>query len=277
MCRQVGQLRQSVETVSDTWSLVWCYKQCFQSEWQQFRRDLKAAKANQGSFLCLRNSNRLEHLIGEQGAPNQIVLLTDWREAKPCWQVLSDHGIGPSRFSFVVYTEGPKQFNLAKKWADDLPRRGAVHIISSLGSPGDLVDQMDAFHKKKVIFGSGELYNATEAEAGLQPLSGGNHGRRAERQRQRQQPKPQGLRLLELGNEEGGRNAAARVIVEAVPLVSDEAVETMKASWSFCFTASEAWRWSCPVAEQMCKALPSQSPSEVLALLLAAVPQSYEE
>lgn len=44
-----------------------------------------------------------------------LVLLTDWRETKPCMQILAKHSFHHPQVT-LVYTQGQKQLSLASRW-----------------------------------------------------------------------------------------------------------------------------------------------------------------
>jgi len=304
MCRQVEQLSQCASVVPDTWTLIWCYKQCFHAEWQNFRRAMKAAMANQGIFLCLRNAQRLERLLGEQASPSPSVLLTDWREAKPCWDVLAEHGCRPSQVLLVVYTEGPKQFTTAKKWAAELPRRNMVHVIPCLGSPDDLIEQLQCFRKDTASFqdtvlqpSSGQQLALNGEEASDQSGTVFGTASSIKVAAEASFTSVEAWKWSDEASDQGGTAFGMASSIEVAAEASFTAMEAWKwsdevsdqgstdfstaspigAAAEACFTAMEAWKWSSPVAQRMLAALPSQSTSEVVGLLQAAAPSMYED
>lgn len=122
---------------SDTeqWKLIWCHERCYKAELSDFRLSLTEAADKAGyEVICFKKVTGFKKWIAEVAIPPSV-LLTDWREAKPCVEVLDK-----SQTTFkvvIVYVSDDKQLRAASKWAQALPAQEHVRIIRSRSDPKD--------------------------------------------------------------------------------------------------------------------------------------------
>jgi len=123
---------------SYSWQLVWCHERCHKRECDERRAAIKeAAREAGGMLVCIKKANKFAMWLAEaQRQP--FVLLTDWREVKPCTEAIADvrpqGRTGPSLT--VVLAEEPRQFERASAWAQGFPPHvDPVHVCQDLGPP----------------------------------------------------------------------------------------------------------------------------------------------
>lgn len=123
---------------------MWCVKRVHQEEKEPLREELtKAVEESDGSLVCLKKASRLGHWIAQTSwiartsFCTPAVLLTDWREAKPCLQYMADCADNLVNL-IVVTTVGQKQFRVASRWAEGL-KRDDIRIIPDSDSGHELV------------------------------------------------------------------------------------------------------------------------------------------
>lgn len=77
---------------SDAWHLLWCSKRCFKQDQSQRMANLQIMVADAGGKLvCKRKAQQLTQRRPSfrwRSSSSPLVLVTDWREAKPCLQSL---------------------------------------------------------------------------------------------------------------------------------------------------------------------------------------------
>lgn len=131
----------SAESV-EGWQFVWCHERCHKVDLEPLRASFAETveKAN-GTLMCLKKATGFGRWLSRM--PNvPFVLLADWREAKPCWDVLSQEMPNQLQFT-LVYTEQERQFKQASQWAATLRARGgrnAIHVVPSHIKNTELAD-----------------------------------------------------------------------------------------------------------------------------------------
>jgi len=120
------------------WSMVWCHERCHKPDLEGFREALRAAMVDAGgNLVCLKKATGLHRRVQNlQAMP--FVLLCDWREAKPCMELLADNSYGWSHL-MIVYTEHMKQFKMASRWAEEQCDQHVVHVIPSTTITDELI------------------------------------------------------------------------------------------------------------------------------------------
>lgn len=103
------------------WRLVWCHERCHKQESVPRRQRLhQTASRGGGAVVCLKKAEKFAGWIGH-GQRSPFVLLTDWREAKPCLQALASQAPECRPVCTVILAEDPKQFDRVSAWLDSLP------------------------------------------------------------------------------------------------------------------------------------------------------------
>jgi hypothetical protein len=116
------------------WSLVWCSERCFKAENVHRRAALEnLAKSSGASLVSIKKANKFAMwLLTARCKP--FVLVTDWREVKPCLQVLEPQPMeNQPVFTMVLCDACRNNYERAQQWASSLPpRKDPVHVVSSL-------------------------------------------------------------------------------------------------------------------------------------------------
>lgn len=106
-----------------------------------FREKLSAiAQNNGGNFICLKKATKYAAWCSTEQGHRPYVLLTDWREAKPCIDIFPD--VSAPFFTFVV-CDGERAFRRASSWLAQLdPSVGGVQVCSCLAEMHPLLLQV---------------------------------------------------------------------------------------------------------------------------------------
>eukprot|EP00931_Biecheleriopsis_adriatica_P099261 TRINITY_DN7365_c0_g2_i1.p1 TRINITY_DN7365_c0_g2~~TRINITY_DN7365_c0_g2_i1.p1 ORF type:complete len:282 (-),score=19.47 TRINITY_DN7365_c0_g2_i1:218-1000(-) len=115
------------------WYLVWCHERCHKPDAAKLRDMLlKVAAEGGGSIVLHKKSNKLLEWLARHGE-SRYVLLSDWREAKPCLEGLgcSEGVVKGQPLAFCVYCESMKTYERALEWAQGIPR-GMVQVFGEL-------------------------------------------------------------------------------------------------------------------------------------------------
>lgn len=129
-------------TFQEQWQFVWCHERCHKQELEPLREVFtETVEQANGNFMCLKKATGFGRWLSRV-SDMPFVLLADWREAKPCVEVLLQQPHEQTQI-IVVYTEQDKQFKQASRWAASLPSQGyhhLVHVIPSTLRVEDLAD-----------------------------------------------------------------------------------------------------------------------------------------
>mmetsp|Transcript_90395 Transcript_90395/g.256013 ORF Transcript_90395/g.256013 Transcript_90395/m.256013 type:complete len:350 (+) Transcript_90395:82-1131(+) len=136
-----GNWEWAVDTESEvstspqcSWQIVWCHERSHKNEVAHRRKVLgDAARAAGASLVCLKKASKFDMWLAKAQRP-PFVLLTDWREVKPCLQAASqEHLCNQPVFTVVLCEESQKHFDRAANWAEGLPpRQDPVHVCRDL-------------------------------------------------------------------------------------------------------------------------------------------------
>jgi hypothetical protein len=115
------------------WQLVWCHERCHKVDLEPLRTSFsETVEQANGSLLCLKKATGFGRWLARM--PNiPFVLLADWREAKPCWEILAQDQNSQLLFT-LVYTEQERQFKQASQWAASLRSRGCRNVVNVVPS-----------------------------------------------------------------------------------------------------------------------------------------------
>lgn len=126
----------------DKWYLIWCHERCYKEDFDAVRSDLaKVVEEIGGSLVCLKKASGFGRWVAREQHP-PFVLLTDWREAKPCMSIVSQSRVNTPRLA-AVYTEQERQFRQASQWASSMPGQGVcipVQVLAGSHGMSDFVD-----------------------------------------------------------------------------------------------------------------------------------------
>lgn len=116
-----------------TWRLVWCHERCHKQENEGLRRVLGDAARNAGaSLVCLKKASKFAVWLRSAQRP-PYVLLTDWRELKPCINTAKQVHISNQPTFTIVFCKDARHYERASAWAKSLPPRAdPVHVCKDL-------------------------------------------------------------------------------------------------------------------------------------------------
>jgi len=139
-CAEQMQVHVDV-TQRTSWKLVWCYEHCHKEECSSQRRALAAASQKHcASFVPVKKAAKLGYWIAKQcRAP--YVLVTDWRELKPCLDMFKQHDNTNHPSFTVVVCAHPRSFEKASQWARRIsPCR--LHVCKSVDSVEKIISAL---------------------------------------------------------------------------------------------------------------------------------------
>jgi len=116
-----------------TWRLVWCHERCHKQENEGLRRILgDAARSAGASLVCLKKASKFAVWLRSAQRP-PYVLLTDWRELKPCINTAKQVHISNQPTFTIVFCKDARHYERACAWAKSLPPRAdPVHVCKDL-------------------------------------------------------------------------------------------------------------------------------------------------
>jgi len=127
-------------------TLIWCHERCHKNE-NQARRDAfqSSATLTGAQALLCKKTKQFSHWLERSTGEERYVLITDWREAQPCMQViaksLADSTPHASMEMVIVLCESEKQGIRAIEWRQSLdPQQGSVHVYQRDSLPATLLD-----------------------------------------------------------------------------------------------------------------------------------------
>jgi len=112
------QMQVNVDVTQRTfWKVVWCYEHCHKKECSSQRRALAVASEKHGaSLVCLKKAAKLGDWSAKQ-CRALYVLVTDWRELKPCLDIFKQEDSTNHPSFTVVVCANPRSFEKASQWA----------------------------------------------------------------------------------------------------------------------------------------------------------------
>lgn len=149
-----------------SWRLVWCYEKCHKQECKASREALaQNLRGAGGSLVCLRKAKKFAAWIGEGEHPPYL-LLSDWREIKPCMQALTQPGVHGLPAVIVVFVDQPRLHRRVTQWAETIALQGLrcrLYVLPKLSELWPLIVEMT---------GQGLVASTIPAVGGLPPLQG---------------------------------------------------------------------------------------------------------
>lgn len=117
------------------WRVVWCHERSHKSECDERRTAITEAASKVGaSLVCLKKAGKFASWLTSV-SHQPYVLLTDWREVKPCLQTLGQEGNLGRPAIIVVLAELPQHFDRASTWTKSLDASAEpVFVLRELGS-----------------------------------------------------------------------------------------------------------------------------------------------
>ena len=145
--------------------IVWCFEHYFKAEHAQARRNLKDLADSFGfEFLCEKKAMALLRWL--EGRTATIILVAEWREAKPIMEELGPRNIACD-VSVCVVTRSEKMFQHARAWAAQ--QGGGKEILVSEGFSLRKVDELVAHHLDRALV-SAEVSFPVLSSSSTQPV-----------------------------------------------------------------------------------------------------------
>lgn len=276
------------------WDLVWCCKYCHKDEAHALRMKIgNIVEKVGGKLICLKKAARLQQ---RRAYPGRVsVLLTDWREAKPCMEHLLSSQVEFPQL-IVVYTASEKQFKVATLWASTLPSQGVhqqIRIVCATEDVRELIHTVVRLYQSSGLAGlkhSPDVPNTaaqlgcsralldcpsdnSEPDAEPSPAFGAASPPREDIDNLvfHLQLKKQAL-LSEL------RDLGHHLPVQAMPFPEASSPTEPTIVWLEAQGQEfEVWKWPSPIVDVLAPLLPSEDPEDVHRMLLHAMPTHYEE
>jgi len=108
------------EVMKGWWRIIWCHERCHKQQNDELRlRVRKVAQLYGASLICLKKSRQFA--VWMERAPRPpYVLITDWREAQPSMQAISQQSEQKHPMLIIVLCDSKRQFLRASEWARGL-------------------------------------------------------------------------------------------------------------------------------------------------------------
>lgn len=130
-CRREEQSnKMGCEQAALEFYVVWCHEHCHKSHNEAQKMRLNDLCCEHGaSLVCHKKAAKFGAWLSSNEHPN-YVLITDWREAKPCIDITST---GCRFAQMIVYCDTEVTFRKASEWAKRLPAEaGRVHAVKGM-------------------------------------------------------------------------------------------------------------------------------------------------
>mmetsp|Transcript_99522 Transcript_99522/g.179632 ORF Transcript_99522/g.179632 Transcript_99522/m.179632 type:complete len:319 (+) Transcript_99522:84-1040(+) len=144
----MSTMQPAANGAPQTWYVLWCQERCHKSENEARRELLTMAAAQIGAEILLFKKAKQFHFWLDRCPGERYVLITDWREAQPCMEVLA-HKLAEKSVSgvpsampemTVVLCESERQGSRATEWARTLGEDfGSVHAFKRDSVPSSLL------------------------------------------------------------------------------------------------------------------------------------------
>eukprot|EP00443_Scrippsiella_acuminata_P009481 CAMPEP_0115225236 /NCGR_PEP_ID=MMETSP0270-20121206/29997_1 /TAXON_ID=71861 /ORGANISM="Scrippsiella trochoidea, Strain CCMP3099" /LENGTH=281 /DNA_ID=CAMNT_0002639593 /DNA_START=106 /DNA_END=951 /DNA_ORIENTATION=- len=246
------------------WRLVWCYERCFKKESEPLRKAIAdVAAAAGGSLLCLRKSHKyVSWNARAQSMP--FVLLTDWREMKPCIWAMSQHNTGTMPLIVIVLAEDTKQQSRVATWIND---------SYSHGNALDVRMAKDANHVGKILadlsekLGSSPKCSSSSEKAMLKGPSAVLSSR-----------VPKAWQLVSTTRSaDHDTTIGMRPQIRIADALAARAPIAQQAGTPRPFVKQAAGHWDAKVADVLQPIFPLQTQQQLEEMLLAAMPDTYDD
>jgi len=101
-----------------------------------------AAREAGALLICMKKASKFAAWLECKQRP-PLVLLTDWREAKPCLQAAADQPVQNQPAITLVLCDVPAQYERAEAWARSCPAGSEkVRVIRDIGLPRELLAEL---------------------------------------------------------------------------------------------------------------------------------------
>lgn len=100
-----------------SWLMIWCHERCYKPERSELRAHLTdVAMSLNAGILCMKKAVKYETWMKRSNSRTHV-LITDWREAKPCLQAMQDGGQREWPETMIILCDLPKSHENAVSWA----------------------------------------------------------------------------------------------------------------------------------------------------------------
>eukprot|EP00927_Polykrikos_kofoidii_P018595 TRINITY_DN18626_c0_g1_i1.p1 TRINITY_DN18626_c0_g1~~TRINITY_DN18626_c0_g1_i1.p1 ORF type:complete len:302 (-),score=34.24 TRINITY_DN18626_c0_g1_i1:96-1001(-) len=123
------------------WRAVWCTKRCFKPDQARTLNDLEQLVKSTGGFLsCMKGAQHLRHPRFSPLGDAPHILITDWREAKPCLLTLHAE-IPPHEWpvSMIVACENRELCRRASLWQQSLENAHTQVLVCLEDELGEMI------------------------------------------------------------------------------------------------------------------------------------------
>lgn len=165
------------------WRFVWCSERCFKDENLDRREKLgDFAQERCGKLLCMRKAKRFGHWLEAQKDERfePYVLLTDWREAKPCLKEIIEIPQATQPTFMVVFCETQMLVKRVQEWSAAVARVSGLSFQVRPAVALDLLEVLLVGSARALVAYDGFLSapDQVASKVALAPgvASGGLHG-----------------------------------------------------------------------------------------------------
>mmetsp|Transcript_35222 Transcript_35222/g.101271 ORF Transcript_35222/g.101271 Transcript_35222/m.101271 type:complete len:421 (+) Transcript_35222:77-1339(+) len=132
----------SLRRESSSWRLVWCDELSHKDDNKAMREAVdNIAQEFRGTLVCRRKASKFESWYARPQGPH-FVLLSSWREAKPCLELIMKPPIQRSPMSVVVFADTQKVFVRASAWVKTQGAPCPIRVIRDLDELGPLLAEV---------------------------------------------------------------------------------------------------------------------------------------
>jgi len=120
-----------------SWGVVWCNESCFKPDNIAQRQSMAMSVRDlDGALFCVRKARHLEKWL-EEPKRSEYVLLTNWREVKPCIATLTQCDVTQQPYTVILLCDTPTSLKRAFSWAQQYSKQRVhhmpdVHVCTSL-------------------------------------------------------------------------------------------------------------------------------------------------
>lgn len=123
------------ERMGERWNIVWCYERSHKPDKGDIRQQMLGIAHQFGaSLICCKKAVKFEAWL--ERSTREYALIADWREAKPCLDMMRAVKKRSSPLLFVTICEQQRQYENALHWANNRPEdEHPVFVLRDVDSP----------------------------------------------------------------------------------------------------------------------------------------------
>lgn len=113
-----------------SWLMIWCHERCYKPERSELRAHLTdVAMSLNAGILCMKKAVKYESWMKRTNSRTHV-LITDWREAKPCLQAMTaDSRQREWPETMIILCDLPKSHENAMSWAAKQDGHCKLHVL----------------------------------------------------------------------------------------------------------------------------------------------------